>query len=330
MERTKKGSKRKTRPLPTFHKDFHEPTTEERSDALGPFPGAEHAAQNRERMLCTDNVEERSSLEGSSPKMALSDLNDASLYTPKGRSETRQPIRPPNDELDWLATVPEEGQTFDEYISFLTSRSGRLRPIANAGGEHILLLPLVKEGLQKGGWPAFGPPLAELAAYTRVFFDRKVEIMTPAILRNESSLKSNAKPGTFATAAKGKSSLQFPRIDGVSTSRRRIVGRRDPETERSQYQVSSILNELAAFRENSSSLLKSFCVVGITMEDIYDGPSDLFCAGFAFGGNKVAVFSFFRYHLHIQMHPMLWHHFGYEQKQITILTTTTTTRIQPG
>jgi hypothetical protein len=31
--------------------------------------------------------------------------------------------------------------------------------------------------------------------------------------------------------------------------------------------------------------------MGVTIEDLYDGPNDLFCAGMAFlGGDKVAVF----------------------------------------
>ena len=51
--------------------------------------------------------------------------------------------------------------------------------------------------------------------------------------------------------------------------------------------------------------------MGITMIDLYDGPKDLFCAGMAFGGDKVAAFSFHRYHPFIKMHPEQWHNYGY-------------------
>eukprot|EP00541_Cyclophora_tenuis_P012796 CAMPEP_0116541554 /NCGR_PEP_ID=MMETSP0397-20121206/546_1 /TAXON_ID=216820 /ORGANISM="Cyclophora tenuis, Strain ECT3854" /LENGTH=199 /DNA_ID=CAMNT_0004065507 /DNA_START=32 /DNA_END=631 /DNA_ORIENTATION=- len=50
------------------------------------------------------------------------------------------------------------------------------------------------------------------------------------------------------------------------------------------------------------------------MVDLYDGPTDLFCAGMAFGGSGVAVFSFFRYHPNLRMHPMYWYDFGYDSK----------------
>merc|ERR1712154_430572 len=38
---------------------------------------------------------------------------------------------------------------------------------------------------------------------------------------------------------------------------------------------------------------------------------DLFCAGMAFGGDKVAAFSFHRYHPFIKMHPGQWHNYGF-------------------
>jgi len=47
------------------------------------------------------------------------------------------------------------------------------------------------------------------------------------------------------------------------------------------------------------------------MEDLYDGPTDLFCAGMAFGGDKVAVFSLGRYHPFLKMSPSHWHDYGY-------------------
>eukprot|EP00522_Entomoneis_paludosa_P005219 CAMPEP_0172468530 /NCGR_PEP_ID=MMETSP1065-20121228/61476_1 /TAXON_ID=265537 /ORGANISM="Amphiprora paludosa, Strain CCMP125" /LENGTH=77 /DNA_ID=CAMNT_0013225931 /DNA_START=15 /DNA_END=244 /DNA_ORIENTATION=- len=71
----------------------------------------------------------------------LSDLDCPFLYQPTG--VTNRPVPSPKDELDWLAQIPEKGQTFKDYISIHTSRSGRLRPIANAGGTTICLLPIL-------------------------------------------------------------------------------------------------------------------------------------------------------------------------------------------
>jgi hypothetical protein len=60
------------------------------------------------------------------------------------------------------------------------------------------------------------------------------------------------------------------------------------ETGLRQLQVNSILSSLNELRR--SSLIDAqnpFCVVGITMEDLFDTRSDLFVAGMAAGADKV-------------------------------------------
>jgi hypothetical protein len=59
------------------------------------------------------------------------------------------------------------------------------------------------------------------------------------------------------------------------------------------------------------SIKEGSCVVGITLQDLYSGNSDLFVAGMAAGGSKVAVLSFARYHPRIKMSPFHWHDYGY-------------------
>jgi len=50
------------------------------------------------------------------------------------------------------------------------------------------------------------------------------------------------------------------------------------------------------------------------MEDLYDGPKGLFCAGMALGSDKVAVFSFHRYHPQIRMSPLKWHDYAFQKR----------------
>ena len=55
-----------------------------------------------------------------------------------------------------------------------------------------------------------------------------------------------------------------------------------------------------------------FCLMGVTMEDLYSSPSDLFVAGMAAGGSNTAVFSFHRYHPRLLMSPADWHDYAYQ------------------
>ena len=222
-----------------YHKDFVKPTAQQRVSALGPFPFIHKSNESRNEMLrrsadakqqislllkSQQVVEEKfkyahgggqnCTLQEFENITAISDLDDEKLYKQTVRSETSRAIPKPADNLDWLAQVPEEGQTFEDYVSFLTTRTtGRIRPIANAEGVQILLLPIViakecpsscskssgmrndainnehesndNDGDGGGGscdthWPEYGPPLAPLLEYTEVFFDRKVTILPAA------------------------------------------------------------------------------------------------------------------------------------------------------
>jgi hypothetical protein len=86
------------------------------------------------------------------------------LYSVAAKSQTGLAVPKLRDHLDWLAQNPEEGQTFEEYVSFLTTRTtGRIRPIANHCGVDILLLPIIDA---RGGdcqnetsWSDYGPHL---------------------------------------------------------------------------------------------------------------------------------------------------------------------------
>ena len=64
-----------------------------------------------------------------------------------------------------------------------------------------------------------------------------------------------------------------------------------------QVHVDPLLMSLSAIRSSRyKELDECFCVMGVTMIDLYSHASDLFVAGMAAGGTNVAVFSFHRYH----------------------------------
>jgi hypothetical protein len=97
--------------------------------------------------------------------LALDELDDATLY----QTTTSTKLPSPNFESDWLAQIPEEGQGISDICSFLISRSGRLRPVANAKGHTICLLPILGSP-EEEQWSDQAPRLKSLAVVTRVFF----------------------------------------------------------------------------------------------------------------------------------------------------------------
>ena len=286
-------TKRKREPT-SFHSRFQEPTDNDRVEALGEFPL---------------NAKQPEALWEHTPCSSPDDLNDPILYHP-----TMQKIPPPAYELDWLAQVPEEGQSIADYICFLTSRSGRLRPIANASGTTICLLPIVSPSTSKEcWWPDYAPKLEYLATLTKNYFQRPVKILKPATLTISSSVRKNSSGNLSGEKSSKTASLFFCNEQGQVCKNTRITVRHDSRTRRSQYEVTSILNQLSKFRYDTYGE-ENFCVMGVTMEDLYDGPNDLFCAGMAFGGDKVAVFSFCRYHPNLRMSPLRWWDYGYSTK----------------
>jgi len=97
--------------------------------------------------------------------------------------------------------------------------------------------------------------------------------------------------------------------DYSSVAGSRLTFRTHGESGRRQLKIDSILNTLSRIRNSKSFSMRKecFCLVGVTMEDLFDSRPDLFVAGFAFGGSKVAVFSFYRYHPRIQFSSEFWY-----------------------
>jgi len=78
----------------------------------------------------------------------------------------------------------------------------------------------------------------------------------------------------------------------------KLTGRFDQKSGHYQLKVNPILSLLSTLRNSCDFKAEhkdAFCIMGITLEDLYEEDPDLFVAGMAHGGSKVAVFSFTRY-----------------------------------
>lgn len=81
-----------------------------------------------------------------------------------------------------------------------------------------------------------------------------------------------------------------------------------------KYQI-GIASLLYMLRQNIPE--DALCLIGLTMSDLYREESDLFVAGWAAGGNHVAVFSFFRYDPSIKFSTADWYNIR-RNKQMTL------------
>ena len=139
-----------------YVKDFKPPSAAATAAAVGTFP-CTRSADDRQGMLTealAGGFEPPSFLAADGPGQqnnldeVLAQLNDESLYgvsaapapadaknASRGTKRAKvaapkpawDPLAPPRDEQDWLAQVCEEGQTFEQYISMISTRSGRFQ-----------------------------------------------------------------------------------------------------------------------------------------------------------------------------------------------------------
>lgn len=180
---------------------------------------------------------------------------------------------------DWLAQYNEEGQTFNQYLRFVTTRSGKFKVSANANRKTICLQPIGFDD-EKGTPKNF---LARLREYTEAFFGGTNVLLLPPV-------RLQTDPGTV--------NKRVYWVESDSKRRFLLRSRHDSGTKRRQIQVDSILTLLSSKR-SSRAFQKLYpdahCLVGITLEDLFDTKPDLFVAGMAAGGSKVGVFQFYRY-----------------------------------
>jgi hypothetical protein len=314
-----------------FVRGFKKPSEQQSIAAIGDFPWSMSGAQSedeRRRALPRSDVFKQPSFGNTEDpdyaQHALQQLNNPNLYAQnfvednkKKRAKTSrlwQPLPNPVNDLDWLATVNESGQSFDSYRSFVSMRSGRFKPAHVPADRHaIMLLPIISGS----SWPAHGPALQELVDITRLYFDRPVELLQPATVEIPKGGTPKAKGGKGRKekfkwksqyAASGKVRGRIVTTANATADDGTGIGDGDggdgntgvcEGDTRFQLHVDPLLSELSVIKEklaqSSSSGGAPFCVMGVTMIDLYSGEDDLFVAGMAAGGSKVAVFSFHRY-----------------------------------
>mmetsp|Transcript_22784 Transcript_22784/g.26793 ORF Transcript_22784/g.26793 Transcript_22784/m.26793 type:complete len:548 (-) Transcript_22784:101-1744(-) len=349
----------------SWAKGYKPPSHDDSISALGEFPSV-YASETRS--ACQPTPKQWPNM--SPDTICLDDLNNDELYTinhekmnknerkrtkakfsknlEKEQKSERESglwnkIKSPVDENDWLAQYAEQGQSFQEYLSEITMRSGRFKS-SHFGGvsslsnelQHIALVPIIrccsKNEEEDVDWPSYGPNLELLRQYCEIYFNRNVKIMSSAKVTVQYE-KNISKPGAcFKNHLKwnhkitGNRKIKQIRIANHSagpspttcsptmTSNNKTTTSKSESFEpRLQILVDPILSQLNELRSHPD-YKDCFCVMGITMEDLYSCPSDLFVAGMAAGGSNVAVFSFHRYHPRLKMSPEFWYDFGYTSK----------------
>jgi predicted Zn-dependent protease len=293
-----------------FVAGFCAPSEEDAKKAIGIFPcwstnilsGIKKHAKREELLLGVSGGDHTT-------LSSIQQCDQEALYVNQYKGEPSwKPLPSPMDETAWLAKVHEEGQTFSQYVSMVTLRSGQFKPNTNHLQTKIYILPIIEHS-ENPIWPSSGPDLQGLSAWMSAFFSRDVEILDPVTLRPD------------APDTRRKRTTKAKIIWQVGEQQERLVGRICSETGRFQTHVDGLLTQLSAIREDgfpgggsSGNVDDAFSVVGVTMCDLYSCNSDLFVAGMAAGGSKVAVLSFARYHPQLKMSPEKWQDYGYIRK----------------
>lgn len=390
-----------------YVKGFVAPTEDSLQQALGAFPWDESREKTRETSLSDDFSSKRCA------PFSMAQLNNVCYYSnvDKHGKHVWDDLPVPHDDGDWLANFVEAGQTFDEYVNFVTLRSGKFKPQTNIGKPIIYLLPITaKRGDVIQQWPSNGPDLQQLADWVRAFYDREVIILDPASVAvvDPCTTAIPGQRGKWKPAYEGECKIAFR----TATYESYIEGRVSADGQHYQTHIDGLLSEITSIRtegihgysvdaqlkhrsvqtasssaptssnsnagggkyssgvidltgdgdsdadgdgcfdvdksaagshnrkrpyemhstpspQATSSSKKAqkqdkqgekgvihdaFAVVGVTMEDLYSSEGDLFVAGMAAGGSKVAVLSFARYHPRIRMHFQNWWDYGYVSK----------------
>jgi archaemetzincin len=175
-----------------------------------------------------------------------------------------KPIPKPTNIDDWLAQYAPEIQSFDGWKKF----AGR-RKLLTTTKKTIYLLPI-------GTFDDNAPSLDALAEYCNAFY-------TPFVTKRLPPLGLEKKGSKYF--------LKTEDGDVPITWRKchRYYDERTEDTHR-QFKVADLLTYLVDHIPEDG-----ICLLAVTMEDLYDGNTDAFTAGMAFGGNGAAIFSFSRY-----------------------------------
>jgi len=192
-------------------------------------------------------------------RAAVGDLSDLSPVLRRAFSADApefEPIPKPGPN-DWLAVHPESGQTFDEFKA-----SGPNRP---GDSKRVIYLQ----------------PLGEFAA------DVRQTIVSARESQTGLSAPRLEKLRDFASAF---FAMEVKALPPVSLDTSKFTTRHNPNTGNLQILTGDVLDFLKA-----RVPADAFCVLAITMEDLYPEPSWNFVFGQASLHERVGVYSFARY-----------------------------------
>lgn len=216
-------------------------------------------------------------------------------YSNQDEDEFFPSIPRPSSIDDWLAQYNEEGQTYSKFLyecPWISKRKIKsMLSSFNPGGNtltqrypdcKIYLLP-VGEFFSDHCAPAF----SELAEYAQLFFTLPVVVLPAVSITVDHSRRE---------VVWVESRLLREKLTDPKATRR---SKRNPPTHidarfhkngHYQLQVGSVLLKLKHYIPPDG-----FCLMALTMSDLYDTKSDLFIAGMAAGNHRVGVFSLKRY-----------------------------------
>jgi archaemetzincin len=274
-----------------FVKNFKLPSEEDVMNSLGEFPWNHDAKRYRNTLLLGRN------------NICLDDLDDPKCYSVTDFKGKRlwTPLPLPKDDTSWLAKNLETGQTFEDYALYkFMNRRGSVSRNADQSKQTIYFLPIIPEENKQLDNPWNGPDLNHLSQWTSHFYDREVILL----------------PIASITAKSSNMTLNSPSRSWSTQGRLHIT---DDGHKRFQVDLFSLLNIIKEIRESkyyeNINLSDAFCIIGISMCDIYSHNDDLFVAGMASPMTNSGVLSFFRYHPMIKMQANNWSDYAYVNKE---------------
>lgn len=311
---------RRATPAIPWAQGFCPPTRQDMEEAVGSFPCAYHAAVRQRR--------QEDDLTATHHQINVRQCFDTQ---PKPLCD-----KPPKDDQDWLANVPEEGQTYEDYARYCcVQRSGRWKTkqtgVDRTGG--IVLVPIIvsenddnaecEEALKRA------PDLAQLERFVDAYMGQTLPVKVlkerPAILKRHASDKSSkAKKSQSHTSTTRYEWIPPDRPAAASAPRRWVTGRvyendgnigEPSPAHRHAIDVEGLLTcltDLVVPGLGAANGGTPHSVIGVLpVDDLYSCKSDLFIAGLAAGGSHVSAFSLHRYHPQLKMSPCHWWEYGY-------------------
>jgi archaemetzincin len=179
----------------------------------------------------------------------------------------------PTHELDWLHRKLEDREGFSEWLKAWKRRYSRRE------GKVVYIQPV-------GTLP--GELVAGLVEYTGLYYPGvEVRLMDALHITVEGKRRSISVERVGRRSA---SRVLRVELDWRSCHRADVGTLTAEYLERGQYRVRGLLDVLYARKPRDA-----FCILGVTLEDLYESNGDSFAVGIASAGTGDGIFSFARY-----------------------------------